>query len=438
MRDKYRDSQSYGETELALRNYARQVSLLRSNVGSSSACTASVHLFQMRGEKHVFSFDFGLGEDIISREKTGYATLFCPTVEGQIGDDFAFRTDLKIYLLSSTQFSDIPKTEVRMAQIGEETKTASLSNYYIKTKLPWFSLFFGHDNLHWGPGRHGALLISKDPLPMDMLKITALYYPVKFQAVTAKLGSDIDNKYLSGHRLELNLWDKLRLGIAETIIYGHRFETVYLNPLQFYTTTEFIIPEIGGANDNVLISGDLDFVLLKNLEIYNEIMIDDYQLYKPKSLGTRFGIMLGSYWVDLLGISDTDFRIEYAFINQYTYTHSTEINSYTHFDSIIGHKIGSDADNLWVNLKHWFTEKLSGSFTYELERYGEKIKGNEWTILSGITESTHSIKVGITYNMIGKYFANLEYTRFWTKNKNNQSGINETKDQYLLSGQYRF
>jgi len=42
MGNKYRDSQSYGETELAQRNYARQVSLLRSNVGSSRACTALI------------------------------------------------------------------------------------------------------------------------------------------------------------------------------------------------------------------------------------------------------------------------------------------------------------------------------------------------------------------------------------------------------------
>ena len=404
----------------------------------SQGGTKGGHLFQTQSELHKFSVDFGLGEDVISREKRGYATLFRPTVEGQIKDNFVFRTDLKVYLLSPTQFSDIPKTEVRMAQMEKETKTASLSNYYIKTKLPWFSLFFGHDNLHWGPGRHGALLISKEPLPMDMLKVTALYYPVKFQAVTAKLGSDIDDKYLSGHRLELNLWDRLHLGIAETIVYGHRFETVYLNPVQFYTTTEFIIPETGGENDNVLISGDFDIVPVKDLEIYGEVMIDDYQLYKPKSLGTRFGILFGGYWVDPFWIPDTDLRVEYAFVNQGTYTHSTEINAYTHYDTPIGHQIGADADNLWLKIKHYLTANLAVSLSYELERHGQKIKDSEWEFLSGVTESKHSFGLSASYNMIGKYSANLEYTRSWFRNKSNQAGESSTKDQYLLSGQYRF
>jgi hypothetical protein len=412
------------------------------------------YLFQTQGEKHKFGFDFGVGESTISRKqdesKTGYAILFRPTAIGQIRDDFAFYSDLKVYYLSATQFPDIPKTEVRMSQPAKETKTASLSNYYIKAKLPWFSIFFGHDNLHWGPGRHGALLLSEHPLPMNILKLQAQYYPVNFQAVAARLGSSIDKKYLSGHRLELNLWDKCAVGIAETVVYGHRFETVYLNPVQIYTTTEFVFPEAVGENDNVLISGDLDLVPLRNLELYGEVMIDDYRpfSYSPKNWGNKFGVLFGGYWVDPFQIPDTDLRLEYAFVNQYAYTHSNKINAYTHFDSPIGHQIGTDADDLWLNLKHWFTPNFTVSLSYELERHGE---GNvnkphpsgapdddEWEFLSGVTESTHSICLGASYNMIGKYSVALEYTHYWMENVENQAGINDTSNQVLLSGQYRF
>jgi hypothetical protein len=420
------------------------------------------YLFQTQGEKHKFGFDFGVGESTISRkqdesklalersEGTGYAILFRPTAIGQIRDDFAFKSDLKVYYLSATQFPDIPKTEVRMSQPAKETKTASLSNYYIKAKLPWFSILFGHDNLHWGPGRHGALLISEHPLPMNMFKLQAQYYPVNFQAVTARLGSSIDKKYLSGHRLELNIRDKLRLGVAETVVYGHRFEMIYLNPVQIYTTTEFVFPEAVGENDNVLISGDLDFVPLRNLELYSEVMIDDYRpfSYSPKNWGNKFGLLFGGYWVDPFSFDDTDLRLEYAFVNQYAYTHATKINAYTHFNSPIGHQIGTDADDIWLNLKHWFTPNFTTSLSYELERHGE---GNvnkphpsgapdddEWEFLYGVTESTHSICLGASYNLIGKYSVTLEYTHSWIKNVSNQNGVNENNNQVLLSGQYRF
>ena len=411
------------------------------------------YLFQTQGDKHQFGFDFSAGEGIISRgqegrNKTGYATLFRPTVEGQIRNDLAFRSDLKVYYLSATQFPDIPKTEVRMTQPAKETKTASLSNYYIKANLPWFSILFGHDNLHWGPGRHGALLLSEHPLPMNMLKLQAQYYPVNFQAVTARLGSNIDKKYLSGHRLELNLWDKLRLGVAETVVYGRRFEMVYLNPVQIYTTTEFVFPEAVGENDNVLISGDFDFVPLRNFELYGEVMIDDYRpfSYSPKNWGNKFGVLFGGYWVDPFQIPDTDLRLEYAFVNQYAYTHTTKINAYTHFNSVIGHQIGTDADDLWLSVRHWFTPNFTTSLSYELERHGEgdvnkTHKGpddDEWEFLSGVTESAHSITLGAAYNLIGKYSATLEYTHSWIKNVSNQNGVNENNNQVLLSGQYRF
>jgi predicted porin len=147
-------------------------------------------------------------------------------------------------------------------------------------------------------------------------------------------------------------------------------------------------------------------------------------------------------------LPDTDLRLEYTFVNQYAYTHSNKINAYTHFDSPIGHQIGTDADDLWFNLKHWFTANFAASLTYERKRHGE---GNvnkphppgapdddEWEFLSGVTESTHSIILSASYNLIGKYSTTLEYTHSWNKNVSNQNGVNENNNQVLLSGQYRF
>ena len=422
------------------------------------------HLFKTQGRKHRFGVDFGMGESIISRKredmsgKTGYATLFRPTVNGQIRDDFAFYSDLKVYYLGTTQFPDIPKTDVRIGQPPTKGATAALTTYYMKFKLPWFSLLFGKDNLHWGPGRHGALLISENPLPMNLIKLTARYHPVKFQAFTSVLGSELDKKYLSGHRLELHLWEKLHMGIAETIVYGERFENIYLNPVQIYATTEIPTKFVGGKAtenlDNRLISGDLDFLLLKNLEFYGELLIDDfrpfaYGLSSYRNWGSKFGVLFGFYFVDPFSLTDTDFRLEYAFVNQYTYTHWEPITTYTHFDSIIGHHIGTDADNLWLNLKHRFTANLTMSLSYELERHGEgdvnkphegsgAPDDEEWEFLSGVTQSTSSLSLSLSYTSVEKAFAGVEYTYSWTKNLNNQLGVDGTAQQLIFSGSYRF
>ncbi len=433
--------------------------------GYSLASNAKrTHLFQtpvakrrgeavVQGEKHRFSVDFGMGGNIISRKqeieesKAGYATLFRPTATGQIRDDFAFYTDLKAYYLGATRFPDFPKTEAKSYHTPQKTASAALTAYYMKFKLPWFEIFLGKDNLHWGPGRHGALLISEDPLPMNMIKLTAIYHPVKFQSVTSILGSN--SKYLSAHRLELHLWQKLHMGITEAVVYGENFETVFLNPVQIYAVSELA----KGSPYNVLVSGDLDVRLLRNLELYGELLIDDFRpfsfgLRSYKNWGSKFGLLFGFYYVDPFSLPNTDFRVEYTFINQYTYTHTPPVTTYTHFNSIIGHQIGTDADDLWLNFRHWFSEHFALSLGYELERHGE---GNvnkphppdapdddEWEFLSGVTESTSSISLGVSYRSIGGYFLNAEYTRSWIKNGGHELGKDSSKRQILLEAEYRF
>ena len=87
-------------------------------------------------------------------------------------------------------------------------------------------------------------------------------------------------------------------------------------------------------------------VLWTHFEIYGEVLVDDGN---PAASfyhwDTKFGILGGIYLTDPFGLPDTDFHVEYTFINQYTYTHVNPVNVYKHFTSVIGHHIGTDADN---------------------------------------------------------------------------------------------
>ena len=398
----------------------------------------------------------GACQNLTKERQTGYITLLRPTVIGQIKDSFAFYSDLKFYILTGDRFPDIPKTEGVRYQPGTEFYTAALTTPYGKFKLPWFELLLGRENLSWGPGRHGAMLISDNPLPMDMMKLSAWIKFLKFHAFTGILGSGIENKYLSGHRLELNLWDKVSFGIAETMVYAGRFDITFSNPFQLYTVTGMLPKSVEGKSivspDNGVDSVDIDILLLKNLEFYGELMIDDFQpefgLRSPFNWGSKWGLLFGLYYIDPFSLSDTDVRVEYAFVNQYAYTHDPMDTTYTHFDTVIGHHIGADADNLFVDVRRRFTDKLQMAASYELERHGE---GNvnkphprdappeeEWEFLSGVTESTHSLSLGLSYAVIGQYFANIEYTVSWIKNVSNKLNENSTRHQFILSSNYRF
>ena len=204
--------------------------------------------------------------------------------------------------------------------------------------------------------------------------------------------------------------------------------------------------------DNVLVSGDLDIFLLTDLEFYGELLMDDfypnYGLRSPFNWGSKWGILLGFYYVNPFSIPDTDLRIEYTFVNQYTYTHEPMDTTYTHYDAVIGHHIGADADDLSIDVRHWFTDKLWMAMGYELQRHGEgdvnkphpkdAPRDDEWEFLSGVTESTSSLSVALSYTSVGKYFTNIEYTYSRIKNAENQLGVNQTAKQFILRGSYRF
>ena len=423
------------------------------------------------GLSYQFSFDLRAKQRIITRlvdnvsgeppvEGTMFVTTPLPHLYGQVGEEFAFTTDMAYRWLYGDFFNDIYPDESKYRQLeGEregQLKNRAATNSYLKFNLPWFEMQFGQDNLRWGPGYHGNLLISENPIAWDMLKLQATYKNVTFTGFTGVLedmAADINEKYISGHRAEGYFWDRLGFGLSEVVVYGNRFEPGYLNPVNIYLINEQTISRADsrapGSGDNVLASMDMRLRVVDNFEIYGELMFDDGDPFASfKHWDTKFGILGGIYLTDPFGIADTDFHAEYAFINQYAYTHENPINVYKHFTSAIGHHIGTDADNLWVQLRRRWTDKLESVFTYDLERHGsgdinkrhpaDAPADDVWTPLSGITESEHRLKVGVNWVSIGHYSLYAEWARIWRRNVGNRRDIHESGNEIQASVLYRF
>ena len=280
-----------------------------------------------------------------------------------------------------------------------------------------------------------------------MIKLQATYDPVTFTAFTGVLedmAEDINDKYISGHRVEGYFWNRFGFGLSEVVVYGNRFEPGYLNPVNIYLINEQPISRadgrVPGSGDNVLMSVDMRLRPIDNFEIYGELMVDDGNpAANFKHWDTKFGILGGIYLTDPFGIADTDFQAEYAFINQYAYTHVNPVNVYKHFTTPIGHQIGSDADNLWLELRRRWTDRLETVFGYELERHGtgnidkshptDAPKDDVWTPLSGITQSEHRLSVGANWVVIGRYSIYAEWTRVWRRNLGNRPDIHENANE---------
>ncbi|MCY4552210.1 MAG: hypothetical protein OXC79_00940 [Candidatus Poribacteria bacterium] len=425
---------------------------------TQSQSNGRLHVMTMAGEDYRFSFDLRASQRTITHlvdniseaqpvEGNMFVTTIYPHLYGQAGETFAFTTDIAHRFVYGEIFEDFFPDETKIRQLEGNLKNRTAINGYMKFDLSWFELQLGQETLQWGPGYHDSLLISKNPLAMDMIKLQATYDPVTFTAFTGVLedmAEDINDKYISGHRVEGYFWNKFGLGISEVVVYGSRFEPGYLNPVNIYLINEQPISRadgrVPGSGDNVLMSVDMRLRPIDNFEIYGELMVDDGNpAANFKHWDTKFGILGGIYLTDPFGIPDTDFHAEYAFINQYAYTHVNPVNVYKHFTTPIGHQIGADADNLWLELRRRWTDRLETVFGYELERHGtgnidkehppDAPKDDVWTPLSGITQSEHRLSVGANWVVIGRYSIYAEWTRVWRRNLGNRLDVHENANE---------
>ena len=235
-----------------------------------------LHVMHSKDDDYHLVFDLAASQRAISRSSAAFPmrgithiTSLIPHVHGQIRDDFAFSTNPGYNFLYGEIFADILPDETWYPHgIEGNLENRVPIDAYLKFKLPWFELQIGQDKLRWGVGYHGTLLVSENPTAIDMIRLKASFKHLTFCAFTAILedeNSEVNEKFLSGHRIEGYFWDRLGVGLSEVIVYGDRFELSYVNPVNVYlvdmVTTERgdsrAVRAAGGIGDNILISGDV-------------------------------------------------------------------------------------------------------------------------------------------------------------------------------------
>jgi len=165
----------------------------------------------------------------------------------------------------------------------------------------------------------------------------------------------VSNRYLVGHRLDWRPRGNLELAFSEVMLYGgvnRPWEWNYLNPLLPYYWEQLD----SGINDNPLWNLEFSWRPRRDLELYGELMLDDFQI-DFKSEAQQIGFSSGVAWS---GLADGRLFInmEYERINTYVYGQDYPHNRYQHFrDSIrqeaigIGSNLGTDADRITFQAK---------------------------------------------------------------------------------------
>jgi len=224
---------------------------------------------------------------------------------------------------------------------------------------------FARDRNQWGPGM-GTLFLSNYAAPYDHLRLGAQAGPLHYTMAVARLTTPEGNgtgpnlvlpsKFAAFHRVAVEV-GRFEAEAFEAVVFHddtlsnsrRGLEIGYLNPVIFYRAVESEL----GSGDNALIGLGGAVRPLDGLRLYGQVIIDEFvadQFFEDAWVN-KWGILGGAHAVDL-GLPGLEVRAEYARLRPYLYGHRSTFSAYVHYDDVLGHPVGPNADDLSLFLRY--------------------------------------------------------------------------------------
>lgn len=368
-------------------------------------------------------------------------------IRGTVGDHLGFHIDVR----DSREWGSRTYPEDTAATMpgrgfasfkGDRVEFDETRAHIAYTNGP-FVLSFGSGENVWGRGKRGTLALSGFGAPYDMVRLETAFWRLKMTFFTAEIeqyppiaklyynnppGIESDSvavqKYLSGHRLEVDLTDRVNIGLYEAVVFGGRWDMSYLNPVMFLKGAE----HFNGDHDNAVMGMDFRILVHRIHSIYGEFFIDDITTTKLGTdwYGNKLAYQIGTFIITPFGIDDLDCRVEYTRVNPWVYTHRTPINRYDHYGDVLGYPAGPNSDEVFVELRKRFSRRFHTSLAFARRRHGanppgENIGGDPLAgfsdgdsksskFLAGIRETTNLFSLDLSYELLWELFLKVGYS----------------------------
>jgi hypothetical protein len=253
---------------------------------------------------------------------------------------------------------------------SEDGADVDLIEGYGKAMVGPIEIEVGKDSLWWGPGHHGSIVMSNNAAPFTMVKVTnpqpiELPWilkglgPFRAQWFLTELGDDrvLPETRLTGLRVNVRPHPWLEIGASRVIMFGGR-GMPHVDVLDY---AKMWVPREQQATNNQIAGLDASFLvplgknpLLRSLKFYGDGAGEDEAHGWPGKWSYLLGLQLN----DILRTGRTDVRFEYADTHRVLYRHSVYTSGYTYEDRLIGHDVGPDARDMFVQLSHYLTNDL--------------------------------------------------------------------------------
>jgi len=335
---------------------------------------------------------------------------------------------------------------------------------------PWFVyLESGIGKTHVGNGFR-SMILSENAPAYPFARIGAEFSNVNYHMQWMLLENhpyqtwtDPDaTKLMMMHYLSWNIGSKFSIGLFESIVWSKSdnrqiFDAQYLNPLIFFRPVEFSI----GSSDNVLMGLNLNFVLLKNLQLYSQFVLDDIQVGQFVNdirfrlgvldesetygwFGNKYSGQIGFKYFDFLGINRLYLQSEINAARPGTYAHNNVNQAYTSSYQALAHPLGANFVESLSRLVYQYQNWQFGlTFMYAIQgksplnqNMGEDIfypvsdgPGQAWIpissyenlILQGEKLSIQHLNIDVSWSPASERNLDLFLTAFYRKSKQENS-----------------
>ncbi|MCP4684434.1 MAG: capsule assembly Wzi family protein [bacterium] len=321
----------------------------------------------------------------------------------------------------------------------------SVRQAFVAYNTDRFDLIAGRYGGFWGPRR--SLLFSSGQnldgfgYSLRWGRLVISYRLARLDGRTPERDGveSFENRYLAAHRYDFHISPKLTVGLFETVVFGgpgRQLELFYLNPLIFFHGTQLN----ESLDDNTMVGFDFSFKPKAGIKLYGQVLVDDLQFdsrVESDKEPDQLGIVSGGYFADV--IENTDVRLEYSRVSNWTFNQRFERNRYLNDGTPVGSALGNDYDRIELAVIRWLQDFLSVSANLSYWRQGEGRVDAEWTMPwlevegnysepfpTGVVQKTLAASLGAKGFLCDHFFFDLEAGFDRIENRLHVKGVDDT------------
>ncbi len=299
---------------------------------------------------------------------------------------------------------------------------------------------FGHSTNFIGNGIRSMILSDFSSPYLNLVSEVKLgrmqYFNMLAQMSNNQVDRGVNNtiavspKYMAFHHLNFNVTRKFNLGLYESVLFGPRptgFELNYLNPIIFYRFVESLL----GSADNAIVGADFKLNIAKSISLYGQYVLDEFNQKENKKdgwWGKKNAGQLGFKIIDVAGIKQLDWQVEYNYARPYIYSHYTTHSNYVNYNIPLAHPLGANFKEMISEFRYQAIKRLflKGTYMYYMKgldtdnvNYGGNILLNNREgrpsdygnfIGQGSENKVHFVNLTASYMLMHNMFLDLGYT----------------------------